>query len=79
MAEARYEIARPDQIAVGDVIFTMNSDHTVTSVEFRPRYAHPGLKVERPAYLVRFADWKGLRAYRPGATITRRKRAEGAA
>lgn len=71
----QYETVKPADITVGDTVFCMRSDHKVTSVSYDPSYAHPGLNIYRPAYLVQFADWKKPKIYRPDATIQRHKRA----
>lgn len=69
---SNYEGIKPADIRVGDVLFTAGQEREVLAVEYREKYAAPGLTVERPAYLVTLERFAGQKMYRPNASVTRK-------
>ena len=84
MNQPSYENVLPEALEPGDVIFLAQADREILTVEHRAHYTFPGFSpkdpgLSRPAYLLTLKGWRGTKVYRPGATVTRRKRSETAA
>ena len=84
MNQPSYENVLPEALGPGDVIFLAKADRQILAIEYLEHYVFPGFSprapgLSRPAYLLTLKGWKGTKVYRPGATVTRRKRSETAA